>query len=263
MDFNYSVALERRIELLHAERLQLKADPEFQRRLPEIGAASGFSEDGITKLLKGDRGWRAVVERALSLGMTFYWSGPACKAVERLAGQMPDWAITPQALPSRHGFFWFEEPLRAAACDWHGPVMAIGWSSVAVKSTGKRPTWSIPPEDLEPEMPDLRWSPFFIYWGLLNDIRERSPRVPLDEIGSMLWVFGDSCEGTLRRLPDGGTPSRQSELRYLAAALASLEQGTWAIEAMEVDPLTRAALEKTGARRLEPVVSVIQGRRQR
>lgn len=82
------------------------------------------------------------MERMLAYADTYYWARPICTLMQHASVELPPtWRWTPEMLPTREGFIWFEQPI-----GWKGlteanvsptVLSAVAWSSGVIQETGE------------------------------------------------------------------------------------------------------------------------------
>jgi hypothetical protein len=194
--------------------------------------------------------------------------------IEGVAATMPPWKLRREAIPARDGFFWFEAGL---------PLPGDPEGDRSLKALSWTVTCALEPGDQE-RYPEFSAGGGVLFDGITDeDFARRSwvlhitCHVSRSDMGTRwmpasmyLWLEGDSWDETVTRVDDamreldplwrGSDQRRVAKLRYLAAALAFLEQRILVAPRRPADRPARRRLERQGWMH-EPLIRVVELRK--
>jgi hypothetical protein len=182
-------------------------------------------------------------EQALEFGETFYWSSQVQDIIDSVSHSMPEnWRFRVTAIPSRRGFFWFEQGLAMAERDSkYARVRAISWSTGVLERTSS-PAFNLScfVENVDPSVPPTLQS-FVIHEG---------------------QTAREAVSAVVEQAEDAGgdyLPCLAAMLSF-AACLEFLQDRILVASHQEAERPTRRRMAKAGFEH-EPVVRVVELRR--
>lgn len=169
----------------------------------------------------------------------YHWVPEMCGLLTDVSAEMPPWTLRREALPTDHGFCWFEEPLPIRPGSV--PLAALSWGLTTTLTADPDP-----PERL-----------VITAYGC----QPRSGTIA--NLVDMSWVLGETMgDDSFTQETDTHEQRRQTQrvFRYAAAIFALVEQKILVAAPERVERAAARRLRKAGARR-PPAILVVRLRR--
>jgi hypothetical protein len=216
----------------------LEQQRRFARWLASPDGVRAFYEMGTDQVLL--RRFYQAARLTLAAADPYHWVPEMCGLLEGVAAGMPAWTLRREAVPTDHGFCWFEQPLAVSDRDVlgvHRPLRVVAL------------TWGLYGESGEPDR---------LVIGVYGGHPATSTIYPL---WNHSWRLGTriAAEDVYPDEEDTAANRRLGRrvFRYTAAIFALMEQKILVASPERVDRAAARRLKKAGARR-PPAILVVR-----